>query len=51
MNNKGKEIAEFLISHGANINEIDQYGRTALHIAAMNKNKETVELLISHGAE
>ena len=45
-----KEMAELLISHGANINEKDEKGRTALHIAARKNRKEMAELLISHGA-
>ena len=48
--NNSKEIAELLISHGANINEKNKDGVTALHIAAENNNKETAEVLISHGA-
>ncbi|EAY02621.1 hypothetical protein TVAG_260810 [Trichomonas vaginalis G3] len=31
----GKETAEFLISHGVNINEKDNDGNTALHYAAL----------------
>ena len=44
-----KETTELLISLGANINEKDNYGKTALHYAAENNGKETAELLISHG--
>ncbi|EAX86017.1 ankyrin repeat protein, putative, partial [Trichomonas vaginalis G3] len=39
----------FLISHGININEKDNDGRTALHIAAFYNNREIAEILISHG--
>ena len=48
--NNSKETAEILISHGANINEKDEDGETALHYAAENNSKETAEILISHGA-
>ncbi|EAY14925.1 ankyrin repeat protein, putative [Trichomonas vaginalis G3] len=46
-----KETAEVLISHGANINEKDGNGNTALHIAATYNSKETAKVLISHGAK
>ncbi|EAX65250.1 hypothetical protein TVAG_510380, partial [Trichomonas vaginalis G3] len=34
-----KETAELLISHGANINEKDYDGKTALHFAAIYNSK------------
>ena len=37
----GAKKVEFLISHGANINEKDKDGETALHIATLNNSKET----------
>ncbi|EAY06403.1 hypothetical protein TVAG_403600 [Trichomonas vaginalis G3] len=43
-------MVEVLISHGANINEINKNGETALHIAAYHYSKETAKVLISHGA-
>ncbi|EAY17214.1 ankyrin repeat protein, putative [Trichomonas vaginalis G3] len=43
-------LSKYFLSHGANINAKDKYGKTALHYAAENNSKETVELLISHGA-
>ncbi|KAI5529935.1 protein ubiquitination, partial [Trichomonas vaginalis G3] len=43
-------LLEYFLSIGANINEKDINGQTALHIAAENNSIETVELLISHGA-
>ncbi|EAX92756.1 hypothetical protein TVAG_373550 [Trichomonas vaginalis G3] len=46
--NNNKEIAELLLSYGANIDEKDELRRTALHIAAENNNKELTELLISY---
>ncbi|EAY20811.1 hypothetical protein TVAG_391950 [Trichomonas vaginalis G3] len=42
-------LSEYFLSEGANINQKDKYGRTALHITASNNYKETAELLISHG--
>ncbi|EAY04057.1 ankyrin repeat protein, putative [Trichomonas vaginalis G3] len=41
---------EYFLSFGLNINEKDEYGKTALHIAAMNNKKETAKVLISLGA-
>ncbi|EAY01266.1 hypothetical protein TVAG_027340 [Trichomonas vaginalis G3] len=41
---------EYFLSHGANINEKIEYGKTALHIAAKNNRKEIAEVLILHGA-
>ncbi|EAY06402.1 hypothetical protein TVAG_403590 [Trichomonas vaginalis G3] len=43
-------LVECFLSIGANINEKDSYGETALHIAAEHNSTETAELLISHGA-
>ncbi|EAX92377.1 ankyrin repeat protein, putative [Trichomonas vaginalis G3] len=45
-----RSLIEYFLSLGANINEKDKYGNTALHIAAWNNSKETTEVLISHGA-
>ena len=47
--NYSEETAEVLILHGANINEKDNDGETALQIAATYNRIETAELLISHG--
>ena len=46
-----KEIAELLISKGADVNAKDKDGRTSLHSAASSGNKEIAELLISKGAD
>ncbi|EAY12976.1 hypothetical protein TVAG_405220 [Trichomonas vaginalis G3] len=43
-------LCEYFISHGANVNEKDKNGETALHFAAIYNSKETIELLISQGA-
>ncbi|EAY16869.1 hypothetical protein TVAG_150200 [Trichomonas vaginalis G3] len=47
---KVPSLCEYLLSHGANIDEKDIYGDTALHKAAFYNSKETVEILILHGA-
>ncbi|EAY19380.1 hypothetical protein TVAG_100960 [Trichomonas vaginalis G3] len=41
---------EYFLSHGANINEKDENGETALHKSAWYNSKEAAEVLISHGA-
>ncbi|EAX99948.1 ankyrin repeat protein, putative [Trichomonas vaginalis G3] len=45
-----QSLCEYFLSHGANINEKDENGETALHFAALFSNKEMAEFLISHGA-
>ena len=45
-----KEIAEFLINSGANVDAKNKYGYTALMMASVNDRKEMVELLLSRGA-
>ena len=44
------EIAEFLIQHGADVNGLDPYGRTALGFFASADNAPLAECLIDHGA-
>ena len=44
-------IAEFLISNGADVNKKDEYGRTALHYAAIDNSVRTAEVLILHGVD
>uniref|UniRef100_A0A8C8RA56 Ankyrin repeat domain 61 n=1 Tax=Pelusios castaneus TaxID=367368 RepID=A0A8C8RA56_9SAUR len=39
-----------LIEHGANIDDRDEFGKTALHTAAEHLNKEVTETLITCGA-
>ena len=46
-----KDIVEYLVSHGANVNITNKYGETPLHIASENGNKNIVEYLVSHGAK
>ncbi|EAY12368.1 hypothetical protein TVAG_246000 [Trichomonas vaginalis G3] len=43
-------LFEYFLSQGVNINEKNEDGKTALHIAAFYNNIEAVEALISYGA-
>ncbi|EAX98658.1 hypothetical protein TVAG_403400 [Trichomonas vaginalis G3] len=43
-------LCAYFISIGVNINKNNEYGQTALIIAAFYNNKEITELLLSHGA-
>lgn len=45
-----KDIADYLLSNGANVDAKNKYGYTALMMAAVNDKKEMVELLLSRGA-
>ena len=47
----GKEMVEFLIARGANINATNFIGLTSLHEAANYGHREIVELLIAKGAD
>ncbi|EAY20592.1 hypothetical protein TVAG_162870 [Trichomonas vaginalis G3] len=44
-----KEIAEFLLSHGADKDTHDNFGSTPLYVALINNSFETAEILISNG--
>jgi cytohesin len=46
-----KEIAELLISEGADVNAKADGGGTPLHQAAYEGHKEVAELLIAKGAD
>jgi ankyrin repeat protein len=46
-----KEVAEVLLSKGADINQVDHSGRTALIYAAQFRQKDIVELLVEKGAD
>lgn len=41
---------KFLVEHGADINQANQFGDTALHLAAERGNEEIVKLLVAEGA-
>ena len=45
------EIAELLISFGANVNTNDNRGNTPLHKAAKENNISMIKMLVSHGAD
>eukprot|EP00189_Rhodosorus_marinus_P012659 CAMPEP_0184746210 /NCGR_PEP_ID=MMETSP0315-20130426/8750_1 /TAXON_ID=101924 /ORGANISM="Rhodosorus marinus, Strain UTEX LB 2760" /LENGTH=146 /DNA_ID=CAMNT_0027218641 /DNA_START=131 /DNA_END=571 /DNA_ORIENTATION=- len=44
------EIMRLLISHGADLNAVNEYGNTALHFAAINGKVDAVQLLLNHKA-
>lgn len=48
--NEDKEMVEYLLEKGVNIDAEDNYRRTALHAALLNGDREMVDLLISKGA-
>ena len=45
-----KDIVEFLVSHGADVNIRNEDGQTSLHIACDYHYFDIVTYLISHGA-
>jgi ankyrin repeat protein len=48
---KTKEVAEFLISKGSQIDKRNVFGGTPLHMAAVNGCPEVAIVLIDHGAD
>nr|XP_033816695.1 protein phosphatase 1 regulatory subunit 12C isoform X2 [Geotrypetes seraphini] len=44
------EVVEFLVDHGANVNQADNEGWTPLHVAASCGYLEIAEYLLKHGA-
>lgn len=48
---KGVEMAELLLDRGADANLTNDFGRTALMIAAQNNRVEIVSLLLARGAD
>jgi uncharacterized protein len=48
---KNREIFNWALSHGANVNFKDRIGYTALHFAAQNNSFEYAKLLIDNGAD
>lgn len=45
------DMVELLVTHGADVNLMDEDGYSPLHSAACSLNREIVELLIAHGAD
>lgn len=45
-----KDIIEYLLSKGANVNATDKYGITALLAAVYEGHQNCVEILLKHGA-
>lgn len=44
-------VTKKLLEKGAQINDVDKYGRTALHYACLRQDKDAVEYLLSQGAK
>ncbi|EAY09151.1 hypothetical protein TVAG_363660 [Trichomonas vaginalis G3] len=51
INENRYDIAEILISHGVDVNIMNDVEESALHLAAINGRKELVELFISNGVD
>ena len=45
------DVAKFLVDHGANVSQADNYGRTPLHVAAAVDFVDMVNFLIEHNGE
>jgi len=45
------DIVEFLVNHGADINEKNNKNESSLHLSAQNGHLNLVEFLINHGAD
>lgn len=48
---KHAEMINYLISQGMQVNDVDQYGNTPLHYAALDGRKETITTLLNHHAD
>jgi Ankyrin repeats (3 copies) len=46
-----KELVEFLLAHGANVNTKDRSGDTALHVGVRYNRTDVIEVLIGAGAD
>lgn len=45
------DVGQFLVEHGANINQADNYGRTPLHVAAAVDYSDMIQFLIDKGGK
>ena len=45
------KTTKLLLSHGATVNAVDNYGNTALYFAVSNRNISTIRILIDAGAD
>ncbi|KAL8572883.1 hypothetical protein ACOMHN_011132 [Nucella lapillus] len=46
----GKKIADYLLSHGADVNAKDSFGRTPLFYANRGGHRDVIKLLVDNGA-
>ena len=46
-----KEVVEFLLAEGSNVNSKSRHGKTPLHSAAMKGHLGVVEILVRNGAD
>jgi len=44
-------LSEFFIAKGADLNALDKWGRTCLHLAVRNNSPELARFLLKHGAD
>lgn len=51
LNRESLEMAQYLLSRGADINAVDSSGATAFHLAVMNENSRMAYFLIGKGAK
>ena len=45
------EISRLLVQYGSNVNYLDLFNSTPLHLACANNNLELIKLLMDHGAD
>ncbi|KAK4863257.1 hypothetical protein LT330_002035 [Penicillium expansum] len=53
-NTDNKHLVKLILAHGADVNEVDLYGQTPLHVMTYGASKSmvgTIKLLLKHGAD